>query len=280
MKLIVKKTQKILYQALIVLIIIVFPIACSHTTNQAPVRERQQPPSKKIFQHVVAPGETLFSIAWRYGLDYKRLAKTNAIGSSFVIHPGKLLDLRTNQRYSTVRQNQRYSDSKKSSKNATANSTKSSTTRTKRSQPNKSSKTVSTVQPLFTQKSNRNIAWRWPITGTVLNKFSGAQGLNKGIDIKAKKGGKIIATAAGTVVYAGSGLRGYGKLLIIKHNDVFLSAYGHNSRLRVKEADVVGSGQHIADVGSSGTDSSKLHFEIRRDGKPVDPLRYLPKEKE
>ena len=87
----------------------------------------------------------------------------------------------------------------------------------------------------------------------------------------------MAAAASGSVVYAGSGLRGYGKLLIIKHNDIFLSAYGHNSRLRVKEGDTVNAGQHIADAGATGASTSKLHFEIRREGEPVNPLNYLPK---
>jgi lipoprotein NlpD len=110
-----------------------------------------------------------------------------------------------------------------------------------------------------------------------LSSFQGNNGLNKGIDLGGKLGEPVLAAASGQVVYSGSGLRGYGKLLIIKHNETFLSAYAHNDRLLVKEGDLVKVGQRIADMGSSGTDRVKLHFEIRRDGTPVDPLKFLPR---
>jgi lipoprotein NlpD len=121
------------------------------------------------------------------------------------------------------------------------------------------------------------VEWRWPASGRVLVPFNGNNGLNKGIDIDGNLGQPVLAAAAGEVVYAGSGLRGYGKLLIIKHNQNYLSAYAHNQRLLVQEGDVVKMGQRVADMGSSGTDRVKLHFEIRRDGTPVDPMRYLPR---
>ena len=116
--------------------------------------------------------------------------------------------------------------------------------------------------------------WRWPIKGKLLSKFSGS---NNGIDIIAKEGTVISAASAGKVVYAGSGLQRYGKLIILKHNETFLSAYAHNHRLHVKEGEVVKVGQKIADMGSTGTNKVMLHFEIRRNGKPVNPLRYLPR---
>ena len=107
--------------------------------------------------------------------------------------------------------------------------------------------------------------------------FQGDSGLNKGIDLGGKLGEPVLAAASGRVVYAGSGLSGYGKLLIIKHSEIFLSAYAHNNELLVKEGDFIKGGQRIADMGSSGTDRVKLHFEIRSEGSPVDPLNYLPK---
>jgi lipoprotein NlpD len=119
--------------------------------------------------------------------------------------------------------------------------------------------------------------WHWPVAGVILSSFQGNNGLNKGIDLGGKLGEPVLAAASGQVVYSGSGLRGYGKLLIIKHNETFLSAYAHNDRLLVKEGDLVKVGQRIADMGSSGTDRVKLHFEIRRDGTPVDPLKFLPR---
>jgi lipoprotein NlpD len=116
--------------------------------------------------------------------------------------------------------------------------------------------------------------WLWPVDGKVISTF--ADGNGKGIDIAGKAGDPVVATAAGKVVYAGSGLRGYGKLVIIKHDDSFLSAYAHNRQLLVNEGQSVSKGQKIAELGNTDADRPKLHFEIRRQGKPVDPLKYLP----
>jgi len=117
-------------------------------------------------------------------------------------------------------------------------------------------------------------AWRWPTAGPVIRGYS--ESVHKGIDIGGGRGDPVTAVAAGKVVYAGTGIAGFGELLIIKHNDVYLSAYGHNDELLVTEGDVVVAGQTIAQKGSSGTDAVKLHFEIRKEGKPIDPLRVLP----
>jgi lipoprotein NlpD len=116
--------------------------------------------------------------------------------------------------------------------------------------------------------------WRWPAQGEVVRRFSGT--VHKGIDIGGAAGDPVQAVAAGTVVYAGAGIPGYGELIIVRHNERYLSAYGHNERLLVGEGDTVAAGQRIATRGSSGTDSVKLHFEIRDRGKPVDPLGLLP----
>lgn len=121
------------------------------------------------------------------------------------------------------------------------------------------------------------IAWQWPASGKVIGGFqSGSGGDGAGLDIAGNLGDPVRAAAAGTVVYSGNGLIGYGELVIIKHNDTFLSAYGHNSKRLVKEGDHVGAGQEIALMGASGAPRVELHFEIRKDGKPVDPLSYLP----
>ena len=118
------------------------------------------------------------------------------------------------------------------------------------------------------------LQWIWPAAGKVTAVFSDPS--NKGIDILGKKGEPVNASAGGRVVYVGEGLRGYGKLVIIKHNNTFLSAYAHNDAILVKEGQTVVKGQKIAEVGSTGTDQTKLHFEIRQFGKPVDPLKFLP----
>ncbi len=120
-----------------------------------------------------------------------------------------------------------------------------------------------------------NIDWAWPATGKVISGFSETANL-KGIDIAGKSGQPVLASGPGKVVYAGNGLRGYGKLIIIKHNNTFLSAYAHNREILVKEGQQVAKGQKIAEMGDSDADQVKLHFEIRRFGKPVDPAKFLP----
>jgi lipoprotein NlpD len=120
-----------------------------------------------------------------------------------------------------------------------------------------------------------NLGWIWPATGKIVAGFSESANL-KGIDIAGKAGQPIVASAAGKVVYAGTGLRGYGKLIIVKHNNAFLSAYAHNREIAVKEGQQVAKGQKIAEMGDTDADQVKLHFEIRRLGKPVDPAKFLP----
>jgi lipoprotein NlpD len=125
--------------------------------------------------------------------------------------------------------------------------------------------------------SEDGIDWAWPASGKLLAGFteSGSTS-NKGLDITGKPGEPVLAAASGKVVYVGSGLRGYGNLVIVRHSAAFLSAYAHNSKILVKEGAAVTKGQKIAEIGSSDTDQTKLHFEIRRQGKPVDPAKYLP----
>lgn len=122
-----------------------------------------------------------------------------------------------------------------------------------------------------------SIKWQWPTQGRVISGFSSSEGGNKGLDIAGTKGQAVKAAAAGKIVYAGNSLQGYGNLIIIKHNDDFLSAYAHNDSIKVDEQDMVKAGETIATLGSTGTNSNKLHFEIRYHGKSVDPARYLPR---
>lgn len=269
----------------IVILIAVASLSSCSSHPKAQVSERNPPPSKRIPIHYVAKGETLFSIAWRYGLDYRQLARNNQISSSYTIYPGQAIYL----------YNREPSASSSPASRTTATPPPMAT-RGSRAQPNPPPTTSSrsTAGPLLNNSRSENRAevpathvrqplvlgvpqWQWPAQGKVIAAFQGSAGLNKGIDIAGNLGQPVIAAAAGQVVYAGSGLRGYGKLLIIKHNETFLSAYAHNEHLLVKEGDIVKAGQKIADMGSSGTDRTKLHFEIRRDGTPVNPLQYLPK---
>jgi len=122
--------------------------------------------------------------------------------------------------------------------------------------------------------ADEKISWMWPADGKVIATFD--EGKNKGVDIAGKAGQQVVAAGAGKVMYAGSGIRGYGNLVIVKHSDTLLSAYAHNRTIVVKEGQTVNKGQMIAEMGDSDTDSVKLHFEIRQLGKPVDPSRFLP----
>ena len=125
--------------------------------------------------------------------------------------------------------------------------------------------------------SSSTLSWHWPTKGRIVEGFSVAEQGNKGIDISGQKGQPIYAASSGKVVYAGSALRGYGKLIILKHNDDYLSAYAHNDELRVKEGDTVKGGAVIANMGSTDAPDVRLHFEIRYKGKSINPMGYLPK---
>jgi lipoprotein NlpD len=221
----------------------------------------------------VVHGDTLYSIAWESGLDYLDLAKWNGISPPYNIWPGQALRMLQPKEEVQAPARNVATNKPASSKSATVPikkekaSTKSEKPKTKKStEPKQSSR-----------KDNIRIgSWGWPTDGQLVKRYSD-RGSGKGIDIGGKRGQPIRATAGGRIVYQGSGLRGYGQLIIIKHSDEFLSAYAHNDRIYVKEGDVVKRGQKIADMGSTGTDRVKLHFEIRRQGVPTDPLKYLPK---
>ncbi|MCP3999747.1 MAG: peptidoglycan DD-metalloendopeptidase family protein [Gammaproteobacteria bacterium] len=191
--------------------------------------------------HTVRSGETLFSIAMRYNLDYRQIASWNQLGSGTYIRQGQRLRLKPGAANTASQRN---------------------------STQTRSTVSTTTVLPAPT--------WRWPTRGSVLLRFGASSKTNSGIRIGGVRGQSIYATAAGEVVYAGTGLRSYGQLLILKHNETWLSAYGFNSKLLVAEGDRVQSGQKIAEMGADSGGKPLLHFEIRRNGQPVDPLRYLP----
>ena len=128
--------------------------------------------------------------------------------------------------------------------------------------------------PAAAAPGDEKISWMWPSEGKVIGTFD--EGKNKGVDIAGKAGQQVVAAGAGKVMYAGSGIRGYGNLVIVKHSNSLLSAYAHNRAIVVKEGDNVAKGQVIAEMGDSDADTVKLHFEIRQQGKPVDPSRFLP----
>lgn len=277
-----------------ILIICIGLSYCVSPSSPAPVSSRSSPPASKRFVHVVKRGETLYSIAWRYGLDYKRLALVNGINQNYRIFPGQrivLSDKATVAHKSTrVAKPVVKPQEKPVIRTAPAKPkpvvvkpkpvvVKPKTPAKPAAAPRSEKKPKPSAVNAKESQSTGSLSWRWPSKGKVLTNFYTGSSASKGIDIAGKKGESVVAAADGDVVYAGSGLRGYGKLVIIKHNDTYLSAYAHNNRLQVKEGDKVTAGQHIADIGSSGTgarNQPKLHFQIRRHGKPVDPLKILP----
>lgn len=259
---------------LITISIIFLLLAACASPQPALVAVREQPPSRKLQSHRVSHGETLYSIAWRYGLDHRRLAAANGISPPYTIYPDQTLRLAEAElSHAPSRPHEAAERSTEMRKTPSA--------KLEDQQPNLNNRsknqTVASGVPAAPILLQEPLNWRWPAGGRILSAFGSSTGLNKGVDIEGKLGESVIAAASGQVVYAGSGLRGYGKLLIIKHNDTYLSAYAHNNRLLLSEGETVKGGDKIAEMGSSGTDAVKLHFEIRRQGKPVDPIRYLPK---
>jgi lipoprotein NlpD len=225
--------------------------------TQSKTRQTRPSPSKPPTVYKVKKGDTLYSISWRYGMDYKTLAKINNIRSPYKIVIGQKIRFKSSRRATTQTKNQ---------------PSKKSTTTTQ--------KTTKTTKKYATpaSSSNKRLTWRWPTKGKVVSTYSKSATGRKGINIAGKSGQSVVAAAAGKVVYSGSGLPRYGNLLIIKHNDVYLSAYAHNKKLLVKEGQQVKSGQKIATLGKTGAQRDQLHFEIRRNGKPIDPMRFLPKQ--
>ncbi|MEM7193694.1 MAG: peptidoglycan DD-metalloendopeptidase family protein [Pseudomonadota bacterium] len=233
--------------------------------SQVAVPVIDKSPFRKIPpERVVKSGDSIYSIAWEFGLDFEKIALWNGLRKPYALKSGQRLRLRPP-----------------------------GTSTAQTSQPSASSSTV-VVSPLPAEDNavesppkpkpsppesgavpNRPPSqWNWPAKGKLVGRYSPGKGRN-GIQIVGQSGTPVLATAGGRVVYAGSGLRGYGNLIIIKHNNDFLSAYAHNDEILVKEGQSVSARQQIARMGNTGSDRVQLHFEIRRDGKPVDPLIYL-----
>ncbi|MDX7988863.1 murein hydrolase activator NlpD [Xenorhabdus sp. 12] len=237
--------------------------------------------------YTVKHGDTLFYIAWITGNDFRDLARKNNISEPYGLNVGQILQMdnvnskngvliASNSTQSKIKQVDfqkinaypanidRPSSGKMLSKSTISDS---------ESAASKSS--TATTMGVNSAGFGAINSWRWPAEGKILEGFSDSQGGNKGIDIAGTRGQPVFSTASGKVVYAGNALRGYGNLIIIKHNDDYLSAYAHNDTMLVSEQQDVQAGQKIATMGSTGTSSVRLHFEIRYKGKSVNPLRYL-----
>jgi lipoprotein NlpD len=208
-----------------------FLVSCSGSDTFAPVTDisgMEAVPRSGV--HRVASGETLYSIAFRYGLDYRTLAERNNIQPPYTIQKNQLISLRKSRVHHAARV---------------------------------------AVKNVEREPEYAVSAWKWPTRGKVIKGFSAN---NKGVNIAGAEGEAVYAAAAGKVVYSGNGLRGYGNLIIIKHNNVYLSAYAHCRVSLVRDGEWVRKGQKIAEMGSTGTDTTMLHFEVRKAGKPVDPM--------
>lgn len=301
-------------QFIFTLLLVVALSSCSGGGFLSPDVDHKSPAARSAKYRTVIRGDTLFSIAWDIGVDFRTLASWNGIRSPYVIKPGQRLRIsapkrgssaknkaknkgtsRSSARYYRVKKGDTvYGIARKTGSSASdivrlnglrkpykiysgqrlrlsGTATHTASKSKKRSKSSRSSQRRSSAAT----KPKSVGRWVWPANGKILRRYS-PNGASKGLDIGGSSGSAIRASAAGRVVYQGSGLRGYGKLIIIKHNRDYLSAYAHCSRILVKEGSRVKRGQRIATMGSSGTNRVKLHFEIRLRGNPVNPLRYLP----
>ena len=197
-------------------------------------------------------GDTLYALSRRYSVDVKRLAQLNQLSSPYVIQPGQTIFLKP--------------------LDSVAKSTAVKSTSAGKSQSSRQATLASTPVIRWPGK----VRWQRPAKGKIVKKFNHQKNDAKGIDIAGKQGSAIVAAADGKVVYSGNGLISYGNLIIIKHNKTFLSAYAYNRKLLVKEGDRVKAGQQVAEMGNKEKSQPRLHFEIRKNGKPVNPLKYLP----
>ncbi len=243
----------------------------------------------------VKKGDTLYAIAWRSNQDFKHLAALNKIPKSFQIYPGQLLKLKGKIPPPSYRKPKPVRVAKTTKNSPTKTSIKApsrplakpapiktvtakATPPVKVKVPVKAKPVVAKVSKPKTVVNNNKLSWAWPASGKLISTYSSSKSGQQGVNIGGSLGRNVRASEAGRVVYSGNGLRGYGNLIIIKHNDDYLSAYAYNQKLLVKEQQWVKAGQKIASMGNTGPNTgAELYFEIRYRGKPVNPMRYLPK---
>lgn len=284
---------------------------CSSSLRKAPVVDRPvpapgkaaaKPPAHEVQRqdaksYTVRKGDTLIQIALEYGLNYRDLAEWNNIGDPDEIQVDQVLRLTEPARSQRVATTSPIAMPPSDSRPVPAETPRKSEPRADKkpyteqtmaelkaeaAKPAAPAPAPVAVAPAggisagstVTATDDEKLSWMWPSDGRIVATFD--EGRNKGIDIAGSEGQKVLAAGAGKVMYAGSGIRGYGNLVIVKHTNSLLSAYAHNRAIVVKEGQSVAKGQVIAEMGSSDTDSVKLHFEIRQQGKPVDPSKFLP----
>ena len=240
--------------------------SAGRTTSSAPAPNRVDPATLpgaenagKPGYYTVKPGETLMRISSDHGQNWKDIARWSNLENPNVIEVGQVLRVVPP------------SSATPSAAPVAPAVAGAATTAAATPAPAPAPTAAPAEAPAA---SDSNLGFIWPSSGTVIAGFDDSR--NKGLDIGGKAGDPVMAAADGRVIYSGAGLRGYGNLILIKHNNTYLTAYAHNQTLLVKDDQVVKKGQKIAEMGSSDADRVKLHFEVRRQGKPVDPSRYLP----
>jgi lipoprotein NlpD len=252
---------------------------CATKGRPAPVEDRTSGASAAVVQalpgaenmgkpgyYTVKPGDTLIRIGMDHGQSWRDLVRWNSLGNPNLIETGQVLRvIPPNQDTGVV--------VRPVLSSAPVQATPASAVASAPTVPT-ASKATNAAAPAAPDSAEEALLFKWPARGNLLAGFDEVK--NKGLDIAGKAGDPVLAAADGRVVYAGSGLRGYGNLIILKHNNTYLTAYAHNQTLLVKEDQVIKQGQKIAEMGNSDADQVKLHFEIRRQGKPVDPAKYLP----
>lgn len=241
------------------LLVCLLLVGCEQRQDLAPVVELNWRASSHAKTHVVQPGETLYAISFRYDLDYRQLAAINQLQSPYTLRIGQVLHLLSG--YNVTR----YPATSKLRRPVYA-----SRVYSRKSAP------VVTSLPETPRVKMKFAPWQWPVYGRIAANFAPQLG-KKGIDIAGVRGERIHAAASGVVAYAGSGLPGYGNLIIIKHDKQFLTAYGNNSRNLVRVGQHIRAGENIAEMGVVDRHYWGVHFEIRKAGKPVNPLYFLPK---
>ncbi len=248
-------------------------LAACTSTRVIPSRSVQRPPpapARDGDSAMVKRGDTLYSIAFRNGLNVNDVAAWNGLVPPYTIYPGQRLRLRPSR--PTLPAATATTSTAAPASIATSNATTGNVATGNVAAGSTSAATLPAVPALPAAA----FAWRWPTDGSVIAHFASGDPTRQGVDIAGKQGQPVRAAADGVVVYSGAGLVGYGELIIIKHDEHWLSAYGHNRARLVNEGQRVKVGDVIAEMGHSGASRDMLHFEIRLDGKPVDPERYLP----
>ena len=265
---------------------------CANKNRPAPVEDRSpnaaRAPAKMVASadnagkpgfYSVKSGDTLIRIGMDNGQSWRDIARWNNIENPNLIETGQILRVTPPEETGVVVRpvsstNVVTSPAPANTASAPAPASNSASVRPPASAANPPNASTPANNLANSDSAEDTVSFQWPTRGNVLAGFDEVK--NKGIDIAGKAGDPVLAAADGKVVYAGSGLRGYGNLVILKHNNTYLTAYAHNQSLLVKEDQAIKRGQKIAEMGNSDADQVKLHFEIRRQGKPVDPAKYLP----